>query len=103
MNFKNFLNWFKRFKQNFLAKSPRQKWLYVRNFNAFIMKFVGCQFMESNFKLRIESFIPIYLAVNYFTLLLYTLFYYRHEPFRAVQATIASAFFIPVTLSELDT
>ena len=103
MNFRNFFNFFKKVKQNYLAKNPRQKWLYVRNLNALTVKFIGCQFMETNFKLRIESFIPMYLAVNYFTLLLYTLYYYRTEPFRALQAIPPSGFFIPVIFSELKT
>lgn len=91
-----FIKYLIEFKQTFLLKNPREKWLYVRNVNIFFMKFTGIDFMTTNFKLNILSYIPFYIFINYTSLLIYTLYYYRHKPLRALQATPAAGIAYPV-------
>lgn len=98
INFKLFFSLFK-LKQIFLSKNPHEKWIYVRRFNIFLMEFIGCQFMEANYVLHFQTWVQMYISFNYFTLLIYTLFYYRNDPFRALQATPMCGLMIPVSAS----
>lgn len=93
---RDLLYFYKNQKDDFLAKNPRQKWLTVRRVKFFLLKFIGVQFMESDYKLHLQTLIPAYLLLNFFTLLLYTAYYYRSELFRALQATPVSGIIIPV-------
>lgn len=79
-----------------MGKNPRGKWLAYRRINIIIMKIIGSHFMEPGFKLQLISWIPLGLVLNYSILLIYTLYYYRNEPFKALQATPAAGLIIPV-------
>lgn len=95
-HFKRFCFNNKEFKAEYLAKSPLEKWLFIRKINIFLLQFIGAQFMEANYKLHFKTLIPLYLMLNYLSLLIYTLFYYRHTPFRAFQSTPMCEIIIPV-------
>lgn len=85
-NFKKLFFNNKEFKAEYLAKSPLDKWLFIRKINIFLLQLVGAQLMEADYKLNFKTLIPLYLMLNYLSLLTYTLFYYRHTPFRALQS-----------------
>lgn len=87
---------FEVYKQKYLNKSPLDKWLLIRHFNIFLLKSLGVQFMETNYKLHFKSWIPMYLGANYFSLLLYTLYYYRKSPYKVLQGTPMCGLLIPV-------
>lgn len=96
-NIKRFCFNFKDFKREYLAKSPLEKWFFVRSVNVFAFEVIGTQFMKDDYKIHFQTFIPLYLMVNYFSLLIYTLFYYRNEPFRALQSTPMCGLMVPVS------
>lgn len=85
-------------KQKYLAKSPLTKWIYVRQLNVFLMKLVGVEFMESNYEFNWKTWIPMYLGVNFFGLMVYTGYYYSNQPFRALQPTVITGIMVPVSV-----
>lgn len=90
------LSKFEHLKEEYLGRSPLEKWLYVRQLNIFLLKLVGVQFMEANYKFHWKTWIPMYLGLNYFTLSIYTGYYYWGEPFKALQSTTMSGLMVPV-------
>lgn len=56
--------------------------------------------MTPTYRPSLKTLIPAYLISNYLGLLIYTLYYYRNDPFRALQATPASGLYIPVSSIE---
>lgn len=90
---------FSKQKKEYLAKSPHDKWFFVRNINTFMLTLFGCEFMEANYKFSIRSMTVVYLMVNYFGLLIYTLYYYWNDPYRALESTPASGVYLPVGLA----
>lgn len=88
----------KNIKKLFLSKTPHQKFTLVRDLATFILKFIGCHVMAPNYKPNIVSCIPTFLTINYFSLMSYTIYYYRHEPLQALQSTPILCIIIPVCL-----
>lgn len=80
-----------------MALNPYEKWYFLRKIHTHMVKLVGCEVMESDFKISINTMIPIYVEVNYVTLLIYTLAYYRHDLFHALIATPSAGILIPVS------
>lgn len=80
-----------------MALSPYEKWYFLRKIHTHMVKLVGCEVMESDFKISLNTMIPIYVEVNYVTLLTYTLAYYRHNLFHALMATPSAGILIPVS------
>lgn len=87
----------KNVKQNFAAMTPLEKWKFVRKIHWFLLRVVGVEFMDRNYRISIRSTIPIYLQANYYILLVYTLFYYRYKPLKGLIATPALGFYVPVS------
>lgn len=81
-----------------MAKSPLEKWRSFRQLHCFILRLIGVEFMEDDYKMSVNILIPIYLEANYYILLIYTLYHYRHEPFKALTPTPFLAIFVPVSL-----
>lgn len=90
---------FSNLKKEYLGKSPHEKWFFVRKINSLMLIVFGCEFMEANYKPSIRSLTPVYLIANYFGLLVYTLYYYRNDPFRALEPTPAAGLYLPVCLA----
>lgn len=80
-----------------MALNPYEKWYFLRDIHAHMVKLVGCETMESDYRISIRTLIPIYVEVNYVTLLTYTLIYYRHDLFHALIATPSAGILIPVS------
>lgn len=91
-------NRFKSIKLNYLAKSPLEKWHFVRQINYYLFKIIGVDFMEKKYKVNILTLIPILLVLNYYVLLIYTWYYYRHNMYRALISSPALGTFIPCTI-----
>lgn len=79
------------------TETPIAKWESVRRFNSFLLKYVGCEIFEDGYKIHFETWIPMYIALNYFLLLLYTLYYYRQDFFKAMQPTPTIGQVVPVS------
>lgn len=91
-----------RFKRSFLAKRPHEKWMFIRQIHYHMCKVVGVEFMKCNYKMNINTIIPLYLQVDYYVLLVYSMFYYKNEPIKVLMATTILGFFIPVSLLFLN-
>ena len=87
----------KGFKADFFAKSPHQKWITVRKFNMFLLKLTGTHIMLPDWEKGIRLLIPAWLETNMFTLMLYTMFYYRNDPIKALDATTIISLMVPVS------
>lgn len=84
-------------KEKYLSENPLEKWLYVRRFNVFLMKLIGVEFMEPDYKFNWKTLIPMYLGLNFFCLMLYTCYYFRDEPYKALQPTAVTGIMVPVS------
>lgn len=88
---------FRKVKQNYLAKSPLEKWNFVRQINYKLLSVIGVQFMQADYKMHANTFIGVYLVLNYYILMIYTWYYYRNDPYRALISTPALGTFVPVS------
>lgn len=86
----------KSIKLTYSSKSPLEKWYSVRQLNYYLLKVVGVHFMDPNYKVDITTLVPIYIAFNYYALMIYTCCYYRHNLYRALISTPALGTFVPV-------
>lgn len=87
----------KTIKQTYMEKNPYDKCQFVYNFHANLVNLVGLHVVDRDYKMNARTLIPIYVEVNYLSLLIYTLIHYRNEPFMALIATPAAGFLIPVS------
>lgn len=94
-------NKLKNIKHNFSSQSPLEKWKFFRQIHFILLRLIGLEFMDENYKMNIKTLIPIYLEVKYYVLLIYTLYHYRNEPFKALISTLFVGIFVPVSLSIL--
>lgn len=81
-----------------MEKNPYEKYYFVRDIHATLLNLVGVDIADENYKMNVRTLIPIYVEVNYLSLLVYTLIHYRNEPFKALIATPAAGILIPVNL-----
>lgn len=93
--------WTKKAKEQFMAKTPLDKWKFFRKMHILILRLVGVQFMVEDYKINVFTIIPILLEANYYVLLVYTLYHYRNEPFKALIPTPFLGIFVPVSLTIL--
>lgn len=91
------LNKYKKLKEDYLARSPRGKWIYVRNFGIVLLKSVGIPVLDPNFKVWWYSYVSFVLLFNFLTSLFYTIWYYSDNPARAYLATPILGVVIPVS------
>lgn len=88
-------------KQNYFAKSPLEKWDFVRQIQIILLKMFGLQILDSKFKAHFGTLLPFYLLFNYGGLLVYTLIYYRKDPLKALIATPPLGIYAPVSYLNL--
>ena len=89
----------KNLKTEFLAKTPHQKWITVRQFNMFLLKLTGTHIMLPDWEKSMRLLIPAWLETNMSMLMIYTMFYYRHDFIQALSATVVIALMVPVSVS----
>lgn len=97
MGVKAMFDYFKKIKENYLSKNPRQKWEVIRNFSAKVTNVIGCNFMDSFFQITLRSYISAILLLYALLMVVYLFYYYRNEPFKMLQITSTFAIFIPVS------
>lgn len=88
---------YKNLKEDYLAKSPRGKWWVIRQSHCFMTKVIGCQVMQADFKLNINTLVPLYVQVNFYLLVLYTWYYYRNDLINALLVTPIFGLIVPVS------
>lgn len=83
---RNITRKYKWLKVNYLRKTPREKWIFLRNIGVFLTRITGVAVLDPNYKIRWYSYIPITLFVDLFASLIYTLWYFADDPLRSIQA-----------------
>lgn len=92
----NTLKYFRDLKREYLAKSPRGKWEFIRDINIIPMNFIGTEYMEPNFRINWKTVIPPFIGLEYTLAMSYTLHYHKDNPLKAMQATPLLGIVIPV-------
>lgn len=85
-------------KQNYMEKNPFEKSYFIFELNRILVDLVGLRIADKDYKVNARTFIPIYVEINYFCLLFYTLYHYRHDPVNALIATPHAGILIPVSV-----
>lgn len=67
---------FNAIKDDYLKRSPRGKWKFVRNTAIFILKICGVAAIDLNFKVTWYSFACAVVVLDVFLSFLYTVWYY---------------------------
>lgn len=101
----NPFNWpteYRTMKLNYLKKNPFEKYLVFRSIIIFLMRIFGCSIILDDFEITVVTIFPGFLVFDYFILMLYTVFRYREQPFRALQATPIFGIVFPVILSNFQ-
>lgn len=80
-----------------MEKNPYDKCQFVLDIHTTLVNIVGLHVVDKAYKMNVRTLIPIYVEVNYLSLLIYTLIHYRNEPFKALIATPSAGILIPVS------
>lgn len=91
---------YKSVKADYLNRSPKGKWLLVRNFGIFVQTLIGVPVLDPDFKVNWYSFIGIVGVIDSFASFLYTLWYYFETPIRGFLYTPYFGVIIPVNYTE---
>lgn len=63
-------------KREYLSRSPKGKWLFIRNICTFVLSFTGVQITDSNFEPNFYSYCTGITIISRFISFFYTLWYY---------------------------
>lgn len=75
----------------------KQKWNTVRKFNMHLLKLTGTHIALPEWKKSARLLIPMWLATNMFTLIIYTAFHYRDDLIKSLEPTTLISFVLPVS------
>lgn len=89
-------NLFKKLKSDYLARSPREKWLFVRNMGLFVQKLLGLAIYEPSYKVSWRTYFTGFLLIQYFSSFAYTLWYYADNPLKGLLAISFVGTILPV-------
>lgn len=67
---------FERIKIDYIKRSPKGKWIFVRDIGIKILQITGVAILDPNFKVWWYSYSPISVFCNFFACLFYTIWYY---------------------------
>lgn len=73
---KNLFRKYREFKVDYCNRSPKQKWLFMETIQIFLLKLIGLNFLDPNFKLNWRSFLIYFCAIDFFGSFIYTVCYY---------------------------
>lgn len=87
-------------KEYYLKKSPKGKWMFVRNIGIFILRLTGVAILDPDFEIHWHSYSSALTGVNFLISFLYTLryWYQADETLRALQAIPLFGVVVPVSL-----
>lgn len=91
-----FVEKYQSLKRNYLNRSPRQKWKFVQTLGIYILKPSGVTFLDPNFKLYWNTYIPILLCIEMVVSYLYTVWYYIDTPVKAILIWSEIGLLVPV-------
>lgn len=92
----------KSIKENYLNRSSKGKWLFIRNIGIVILKMTGVPILDPHYKVNWWSYGCAVGGINYSISLLYTLWYYADQPMRALQPFVLLGVLIPVSIIRIN-
>lgn len=67
-------------KADYVNRSPKEKWMFVRGIGQFILRINGVPFMDPQFQVRWVSYVPAVALTDILISFFYTMwYYYGHE------------------------
>lgn len=87
---------YKTLKREYLARTPREKWKFVRNVGRFLLIVVGVPVLNAKFYLDWYSFVPLAAIIDFFASTLYTFWHLADEPIKALLPISCFGIVIPV-------
>lgn len=74
------INKYKSAEDEYLIRSPKEKWLFVRNIGIFIFALAGVPVFDPKFKIYFYSYSAGIVIVDVIISFFYTLWYYLNTP-----------------------
>lgn len=93
---KKFINLYESIKRDYLNRSPRGKWIFVRNAGIFVLTLLGVPFLNPSFKVWWYSSAAGIVSIDVLLSFCYTLWYYADTPIKALLFTPLLGILIPV-------
>lgn len=88
---------YKSMKTDYLNRSPKGKWLFVRNVGIFVLTLTGVPFLDPNFKIWWYSYAAGVAAADIALSCCYTVWYYADTPIKAILFTPILGIVVPVS------
>lgn len=98
--FKTLTEKYKVLKEEYLSRSPRGKWEFVRNIGIFVLTLTGVPILDPTYEVYWYSFAPFVTCTDIFISFLYTVWYYRETPLTGFLVTPLFGVVIPVNSLE---
>lgn len=93
---------YREIKDDYLNRSPKGKWLFVRNSGIFILEICGLPVIDPNFQVNWRSYYSGVLYFDIFSSLFYTFWYYSDSPIKCILALPIFAIIIPVSTYQIS-
>lgn len=90
-------------KQPIIEKAPKEQWIFVRNIGSIVLSLAGLDILNPKFKLYWLSYLPGFAIVEFTSLLLYTLYLYRADLWRAIQPVCIIGILVTVSFQFIFT
>lgn len=83
-------------KTDYLSRSPKGKWIFVRNIGIWVLTLTGVPVLDPNYKVTWYSFAPGFTCMNIFVSFFYTVWYYSDSPLKGILVVPIFGVVIPV-------
>lgn len=94
--FKKIIEKYKRTKEDFVSRSPRGKWEFVRNIGIFILTLTGVPILDPSYEVIWYSYAPGLTCLDIFISFFYTIWYFIETPLTGILVTPLFGVVIPV-------
>lgn len=94
---KYFINKYVEIRNNYLYRSPKGKWHFIRCISGYFLKMIGIPVVDRDFKVWWYSYICTVCLTNIVLSFFYTLWYYSGEPIKGFLFVSMFAIFISVS------
>lgn len=98
---KYFFKKYKSLKSAYLRRSPKEKWIFIRNIGIFFFKFTGAAFLDPKFKIWWYSYFGYIFVVDFSLTFLYTLWYYVDTPVKGLLPISLLGIIVPVCIKDI--
>lgn len=97
---KMLLKKYKRIKKDYLKRSPRGKWEFIRAIGVFVLKLTGTHVLDPKWQPTFYSYLPLIVNTQFTASAIYTFWYYSDTtPIRGLLYAPAYAVGLPVNCS----